>query len=137
MYQYACTLSVIVNLTVCTGQCFVYGQVHSEPSKIFTDEDLHVYWNLRINNNSTDLAQHRLAWVLTVFFCSSAMDIKELKFLDINTINKAKSGQEVATEPSVVSAGCHGQSNRNTHSHATSNSSQSRTTPITILRRGR
>ncbi|XP_028258031.1 enhancer of mRNA-decapping protein 3-like [Parambassis ranga] len=65
----------------------------------------------------------------------SAMDIKELKFLDINTINKAKSRKEAATEPSVVSAGCHGQSNRNTHSHASSNSSQSRTTPITILRR--
>ncbi|XP_070692324.1 enhancer of mRNA-decapping protein 3-like [Pempheris klunzingeri] len=68
----------------------------------------------------------------------SAMDIKELKFLDIqNTINKPSSGQGAATEPGSVPSGRHGQSNRITHPHATgsSSSSQPSTAPITILRR--
>ncbi|XP_008275865.1 enhancer of mRNA-decapping protein 3 [Stegastes partitus] len=64
----------------------------------------------------------------------SAMDIKELKFLDIqNTVSKPFSGQEASTEPSSTSAGR--QSNRTSHSHATSSSVQSSTAPITILRR--
>lgn len=66
----------------------------------------------------------------------SAMDIKELKFLDIqNTVSKPSSGQEAATEPSFRSSGRHGQGHRTTHSHAASGSSHSSTAPITILRR--
>ncbi|XP_018553016.1 enhancer of mRNA-decapping protein 3 [Lates calcarifer] len=66
----------------------------------------------------------------------SAMDIKELKFLDIqNTVNKPTSGQGAAKEPSFTSAGRHGQNNRTTHPPVTSSSSHSSTAPITILRR--
>ncbi|XP_023285374.1 enhancer of mRNA-decapping protein 3-like isoform X1 [Seriola lalandi dorsalis] len=66
----------------------------------------------------------------------SAMDIKELKFLDIqNTVNKPSSGQGAAKQPSIISAGRHGQSNRTTHPPVTSSSSHSGTAPITILRR--
>ncbi|XP_051795965.1 LOW QUALITY PROTEIN: enhancer of mRNA-decapping protein 3-like [Acanthochromis polyacanthus] len=64
----------------------------------------------------------------------SAVDIKELKFLDIqNTLNKPSSGQEASTEPSFMSAGR--QSTRTTQSHSTSGSFQSSTAPVTILRR--
>ncbi|XP_023139820.2 enhancer of mRNA-decapping protein 3-like [Amphiprion ocellaris] len=64
----------------------------------------------------------------------SAMDIKELKFLDIqNTVNKPSSGQEASAEPSFMSAGR--QSTRTTQSHATRGSFQSSTAPVTILRR--
>ncbi|XP_070765290.1 enhancer of mRNA-decapping protein 3-like isoform X2 [Enoplosus armatus] len=67
----------------------------------------------------------------------SAMDIKELKFLDIqNTVNKAGSGQGAATEASLMPSGRIGQSNRISHPPVTSSSSQSCTAPITILRRG-
>ncbi|XP_047436292.1 enhancer of mRNA-decapping protein 3-like [Mugil cephalus] len=66
----------------------------------------------------------------------SAMDIKELKFLDIqNTVHKPTAGQTAASEPGFLSAGCHAQSNRTTRSHATSNTAHSSTAPITILRR--
>ena len=60
------------------------------------------------------------------------MDIKELKFLDIQkTVNKPGSGQGAATEPSFTTSGGRGQSNRVPQPHATSS-----TAPITILRRG-
>ncbi|XP_069546449.1 enhancer of mRNA-decapping protein 3-like [Brachyistius frenatus] len=66
----------------------------------------------------------------------SAIDIKELKFLGVqNTVNKPSSGQGAATEASFMSAGRNGQSNKSTHSHATSNSSHPNNAPITILRR--
>ncbi|XP_035508287.1 enhancer of mRNA-decapping protein 3-like [Morone saxatilis] len=66
----------------------------------------------------------------------SAMDIKELKFLDFqNTVNKPSSGQGAATEPSSIPPGRHGQSNSTTHPHLTSSSSHSSAAPITILRR--
>lgn len=69
---------------------------------------------------------------------SSAMDIKELKFLDIqNIVNKPSTGQGATTEPSSTSAGRHGQSDRNAHPQVTSSSSHASTGPITILRRGR
>ncbi|XP_045889251.1 enhancer of mRNA-decapping protein 3-like [Micropterus dolomieu] len=68
----------------------------------------------------------------------SAMDIKELKILDIqNTVNKPISVQGAAAEAGSISSGRHGQSNRITSTHATSSNSQSSTAPITILRRGR
>ncbi|TMS13125.1 enhancer of mRNA-decapping protein 3 [Larimichthys crocea] len=66
----------------------------------------------------------------------SAMDIKELKFLDIqNTVDKPSSVQGAASEPSSVPSGRQGQSNKITHPHVTSSSSHSSTAPITILRR--
>uniref|UniRef100_UPI0037E79EAD enhancer of mRNA-decapping protein 3-like n=1 Tax=Semicossyphus pulcher TaxID=241346 RepID=UPI0037E79EAD len=66
----------------------------------------------------------------------SAMDIKELKFLDIqNTANKPSSGQGATTEASITASGRHGQSNRVSQPHVTSSSSHSSTAPITILRR--
>ncbi|XP_074517741.1 enhancer of mRNA-decapping protein 3-like [Sebastes fasciatus] len=66
----------------------------------------------------------------------SAMDIKELKFLDIQkTVNKPGSGQGAATEPSFIPSARHSQSNRVTQPLVTSSSSQSSTAPITILRR--
>ncbi|TKS69759.1 Enhancer of mRNA-decapping protein 3 LSM16 protein -like protein [Collichthys lucidus] len=67
----------------------------------------------------------------------SAMDIKELKFLDIqNTVDKPSSVQGAASEPSSVPSGRQGQSNKITHPHVTSSSSShSSTAPITILRR--
>lgn len=66
----------------------------------------------------------------------SAMDIKELKFLDIqNTVNKPSSAQGATTEPSFIPSGRHGQSNRITHPHVTSSSSHPSTAPVTILRR--
>ncbi|KAL7405832.1 hypothetical protein ABVT39_008288 [Epinephelus coioides] len=66
----------------------------------------------------------------------SAMDIKDLKFLNIqNTVEKPSSGQGAAAEPSVILSGRQGQSNRVTQPHVTSSSSQSSTAPITILRR--
>ncbi|KAI3377010.1 hypothetical protein L3Q82_000234 [Scortum barcoo] len=65
-----------------------------------------------------------------------AMDIKELKFLNIqNTVNKPSSGTGAATKPSSIHSGRHSQSNRITHPPETSSSSQSSTAPITILRR--
>ncbi|XP_030271235.1 enhancer of mRNA-decapping protein 3-like [Sparus aurata] len=66
----------------------------------------------------------------------SAMDIKELKFLDIqNTVNKPSCAQGAATEPVSVPSGRPAQSNRTAQSHATSSSSSSTSAPITILRR--
>ncbi|XP_042339701.1 enhancer of mRNA-decapping protein 3-like [Plectropomus leopardus] len=66
----------------------------------------------------------------------SAMDIKELKFLDIqSSVNKPSSGQGAAPEPSLIPSGRQGQSNRVTHPTVTSSSSHSSTAPITILRR--
>lgn len=75
-----------------------------------------------------------------VIYCLSysAMDIKELKFLDIqNTVNKPSCAQGAATEPVSVPSGRPAQSNRTAQSHATSSSSSSTSAPITILRRGR
>ncbi|XP_040055633.2 enhancer of mRNA-decapping protein 3 isoform X1 [Gasterosteus aculeatus] len=67
----------------------------------------------------------------------SAVDIKELKFLDIHsTVNKPGTGQGAATESSINASARRGQSNRVALPHVTS-SSQSATAPITILRRGR
>lgn len=67
----------------------------------------------------------------------SAMDIKELKFLDIqNKVNKNSSGKDTATEPSFISTGRHGQTNKTNHSYATSNSSHSSSGPVTNTRRG-
>uniref|UniRef100_A0A8D3ADN5 Enhancer of mRNA-decapping protein 3 n=1 Tax=Scophthalmus maximus TaxID=52904 RepID=A0A8D3ADN5_SCOMX len=67
----------------------------------------------------------------------SAMDIKELKFLDVqNTANKPRSAQGAAKQPSLISAGHHSQSNRTIHPPVTSSSPNSHTAPITILRRG-
>ncbi|KAK2853512.1 hypothetical protein Q5P01_006173 [Channa striata] len=64
----------------------------------------------------------------------SAMDIKDLKFLDIqNTVNP---GQGAATEPSYTSAGRHSQKNRNAHPQGTSSTSHPSSGPVTILRRG-
>ncbi|KAF3686890.1 Enhancer of mRNA-decapping protein 3 LSM16 protein -like protein YjeF domain-containing protein 1 [Channa argus] len=64
----------------------------------------------------------------------SAMDIKDLKFLDIqNTVNP---GQGAATEPSSTSAGRHCQKNRNAQPQLTSSSSNPYTGPVTILRKG-
>ncbi|XP_072236236.1 enhancer of mRNA-decapping protein 3-like [Leuresthes tenuis] len=60
----------------------------------------------------------------------SAMDIMELKFQDIQNTVKRSSEQGSATEPSFISAGAHGQSNR-----ATNDSAHSSSAPITILRR--
>ncbi|XP_034430507.1 enhancer of mRNA-decapping protein 3-like [Hippoglossus hippoglossus] len=66
----------------------------------------------------------------------SAMDIKELKFLDIqNTVNKPSSGQGAARGPSLTSAGQRGQSNRTTRPPVTSSSTHSDIPPITILHR--
>ncbi|XP_059208828.1 enhancer of mRNA-decapping protein 3-like [Centropristis striata] len=66
----------------------------------------------------------------------SAMDIKELKFLDIqNTVSKPNSAQGATTESSFIPSGRHNQSNRLTQPHVTSSSSHSSTAPITILRR--
>lgn len=68
---------------------------------------------------------------------SSARDIKELKFLDIqNTVNKPSSGTGAAAEPRFVPSGRHGQSSKIAHPHVTSGTHSS-TAPITILRRGR
>ncbi|XP_039867203.1 enhancer of mRNA-decapping protein 3-like isoform X2 [Simochromis diagramma] len=54
----------------------------------------------------------------------SAMDIKDLKFLDIqNKVNKTGAGKDTATEPSYISTGRHGQTNKTNHSLAISNSS--------------
>ncbi|KAM3877387.1 enhancer of mRNA-decapping protein 3-like isoform 2-T2 [Diretmus argenteus] len=65
-----------------------------------------------------------------------AMDIKELKFLDIqSSANKTSVGQGAAKEPTSTSSG-HSDQNRGTHSHATSTNTQSSTAPVTILRRG-
>ncbi|XP_068432679.1 enhancer of mRNA-decapping protein 3-like isoform X2 [Clinocottus analis] len=66
----------------------------------------------------------------------SAIDIKELKFLDVhNTVNKPSTGQGAATESSSIPSARHGQSNRVALPHVTSGSSHSGTAPITILRR--
>lgn len=52
------------------------------------------------------------------------MDIKDLKFLDIqNKVNKTSAGKDTATEPSYISTGRHGQTNKTNHSLAISNSS--------------
>ncbi|XP_071344513.1 enhancer of mRNA-decapping protein 3-like [Trachinotus anak] len=67
----------------------------------------------------------------------SAMDIKELKFLDIqNTVNKRSSGHGAPKQPSIISAGCYDHSSRTTRPHVTSSSSHPATAPIAILRRG-
>uniref|UniRef100_A0A3P9LCX9 Enhancer of mRNA-decapping protein 3 n=1 Tax=Oryzias latipes TaxID=8090 RepID=A0A3P9LCX9_ORYLA len=64
----------------------------------------------------------------------SAMDIKELKFLDIqNTVNKTSTEQGCTPETSVISSGHPMPSNKATN--ATNESSRSSTTQITILRR--
>ncbi|XP_034536858.1 enhancer of mRNA-decapping protein 3-like [Notolabrus celidotus] len=66
----------------------------------------------------------------------SAMDIKELKFLDIqNTTNKPSSVPGAATEASHVTSGRHNQSSRVTQTQVPTSSSHSNTAPITILRR--
>ncbi|XP_042280865.1 enhancer of mRNA-decapping protein 3-like [Thunnus maccoyii] len=66
----------------------------------------------------------------------SAMDIKELKFLDIqNAVSKPGSGLGAATEATFGPAGRHCQTNRSIHPHVTSSSSHASTAPITILRR--
>ncbi|CAK6958789.1 enhancer of mRNA-decapping protein 3-like [Scomber scombrus] len=66
----------------------------------------------------------------------SAMDIKELKILDIqNAVNKPSSGLGASTEASSGPTGRHSQTNRSTHPHVTSSSSHTSTAPITILRR--
>uniref|UniRef100_A0A1A7Z0N5 Enhancer of mRNA-decapping protein 3 n=1 Tax=Iconisemion striatum TaxID=60296 RepID=A0A1A7Z0N5_9TELE len=68
----------------------------------------------------------------------SAMDIKELKFLDIHkrVPSKASSGQRNPAEPSSVSGGQQVQSNRTTQIHAANNRFPSSSAPISILRRG-
>lgn len=82
--------------------------------------------------------QFKLQVRSAICLSSSAMDIKELKFLDVkNTVNKLSSGQGAATESSITPSGCGGQSNSVTRPHVTSSSSQSSTAPVTILRRGR
>lgn len=92
---------------------------------------------LRTSTCSCISAQYSLS-SSAICLSSSAMDIKELKFLDIkNTVNKLSSGQGAATESSITPSGCGGQSNSVTHLHVTSSSSQSSTAPVTILRRGR
>ncbi|XP_076012059.1 enhancer of mRNA-decapping protein 3-like [Genypterus blacodes] len=61
----------------------------------------------------------------------SAMDIKELKFLEIQkAVCKSGSDPRVMTEPAIMPSGRSIQSNRSTHSHVTSS-----TAPVTILRR--
>ncbi|XP_054468917.1 enhancer of mRNA-decapping protein 3-like isoform X2 [Anoplopoma fimbria] len=66
----------------------------------------------------------------------SAIDIKELKFLDIQkTVNKPGTGQGAATESSFTPSARHNQSNRVALPHGTSSNSHSSTAPITILRR--
>ncbi|XP_041670672.1 enhancer of mRNA-decapping protein 3-like isoform X1 [Cheilinus undulatus] len=66
----------------------------------------------------------------------SAMDIKELKFLDIqNTANRLGSVQGAAAEASFLTPGRPDQTNRATQPYVTSSSSQFGTAPITILRR--
>ncbi len=56
------------------------------------------------------------------------MDIKELKFLDIqNTVSKPSCGQAAVSESSVIPSGHRGQSN--------SSSSHNSTATVTILRR--
>lgn len=48
-----------------------------------------------------------------MFLSSSAMDIKEIKFPDIqNTVNKPGCGQGAGSEPTIVPSGHHGQSNK-------------------------
>ncbi|XP_060898237.1 enhancer of mRNA-decapping protein 3-like [Labrus mixtus] len=67
----------------------------------------------------------------------SAMDIKELKFLDIqHTANKLGSVQGAATEASVTTSGRLANSNRVPKPEVTGSSSQPGAAPITILRRG-
>ncbi|XP_029354934.1 LOW QUALITY PROTEIN: enhancer of mRNA-decapping protein 3-like [Echeneis naucrates] len=67
----------------------------------------------------------------------SVMDIKELKFLDIqNIVSKPISGQRAAKQPSIPSTVCHSQSSRSTQPPVTGSSSHFSTAPITILRRG-
>ncbi|XP_056268620.1 enhancer of mRNA-decapping protein 3-like isoform X2 [Pseudoliparis swirei] len=66
----------------------------------------------------------------------SAIDIKELKFLDIqNIVNQPSTGQGAATESSFIPSARHGQSNRVSLPHVTSSGSYSSSAPITILRR--
>lgn len=65
----------------------------------------------------------------------SAMDIKELKFVDIqNAATKSMSGQRTATEVTLPHQGR--QNNRSNFPPFPSSSSNSNTTPVTILRRG-
>ncbi|KAM3625000.1 uncharacterized protein V6R79_005387 [Siganus canaliculatus] len=67
----------------------------------------------------------------------SAMDIKELKILDIQTAaNKSSSGQAAAAETSSTPSAPHGQTTRVPHPLVTSNNSHPSTAPVTILRRG-
>ncbi|CAN9506806.1 unnamed protein product [Ophioblennius macclurei] len=66
----------------------------------------------------------------------SALDIKDLKFLDFQkTGSKQSSGQGIATQPDLASAGRHDHSDKSSRTHAASGSSQSSSAPITILRR--
>uniref|UniRef100_A0A1A8GK81 Enhancer of mRNA-decapping protein 3 n=1 Tax=Nothobranchius korthausae TaxID=1143690 RepID=A0A1A8GK81_9TELE len=68
----------------------------------------------------------------------SAMDIKELKFLDIHNRvpSKAGSGQGNPAEPSSVSGGQQVQSNSTTQTHAANNRFPSSSALISIPRRG-
>lgn len=73
-----------------------------------------------------------------MYLSSSAMDIKELKFLDFqNSVNKPSSDQGAATEPRSLSVGRRGQSDRSALPQVTSSSSHACSGPVTILRRGR
>lgn len=66
------------------------------------------------------------------------MDIKELKFLEIqSTDSKAGSDPRATTEPATMPSARSGQSNRSTHPHVTSSSTHLSTVPVTTLRRGR
>uniref|UniRef100_A0A8C6PVR1 Enhancer of mRNA-decapping protein 3 n=1 Tax=Nothobranchius furzeri TaxID=105023 RepID=A0A8C6PVR1_NOTFU len=68
----------------------------------------------------------------------SAMDIKELKFLDIHNRapSKAGSGEGNPAEPSSVSGGQQVQSNRTTQTHAANSRFPSSSAPISIPHRG-
>ncbi|XP_070301583.1 enhancer of mRNA-decapping protein 3 [Salvelinus sp. IW2-2015] len=66
----------------------------------------------------------------------SAMDIRELKFLDIQTqsgVSRASAGQGILSDPGVISSGQSGQNSRGGYP---ANNTHSTTTPITILRKG-
>ncbi|KAM9860971.1 enhancer of mRNA-decapping protein 3-like [Aulostomus maculatus] len=62
----------------------------------------------------------------------SSMDIKELKFLDIQ--NEASKCSSAATDATFRPTGLHSQSNNNAHPYASGHHSS--TAPVTILRRG-
>lgn len=64
------------------------------------------------------------------------MDIRELKFLDIQTqsgVSRASAVQGVLSDPGVISSGQSGQNSRGGYP---ANNTHSTTAPITILRKG-